>query len=78
MPQTIHVLTSEQLDKSGFSVVRVYRNKARADEDLELVKSDTSLDWKLTEVPLVGGRARNGSKKKTRRHVEQPGSSSPS
>lgn len=64
MPQqTIHVLVNEQFDKSGFSVVRGYRNKVRAEEDLGLVQADSSLKWALVEVPLVGGRARNGKKK---------------
>jgi hypothetical protein len=36
------------------SVVRVYLDKQRADDDLELVKQFETGQWELHEVPLVG------------------------
>lgn len=74
MPVTIHVLMNEQFDKSGFSVVRAYRNLDRANEDLALVQADSNVKWQLVDVPLVGGRRRSKGKGST--PVEQPGSSS--
>lgn len=58
MPQqTIHVLVNDQR-----LVVRAYRNLDRAKEDLALVEGGGT-NWQLVDVPLVGGRARNGKKK---------------
>lgn len=48
-----YVLVRYYSDGSGWDVVRVYLDKSRADNDLNLVKMDFGCSWKLCEVPYV-------------------------
>ena len=50
------VLWWEYPDGSGTEVVRVYSSQARAEEDLEIVKTSGGKSWYLTTVPLMETR----------------------
>lgn len=49
------VLTREASDNSGYYVLRVHLEKARAEQDLSLVEGDYGLTYKLHEVDLFPG-----------------------
>lgn len=53
--EKIWVLTKKYSDNSGFYVVRAFRTKERADEDLALVSEDNCMTWELHEVPCPDG-----------------------
>lgn len=47
---TVHILWYHYGDGSGFEVVRVYRDRIRANQDFDLVKENSYVTWNLTSL----------------------------